>query len=61
MPYGTGMAAGPTLTPALYDPKAPIGSRWSMEGMSASQIPRLYHSTAVLLPGTLYATRQQVD
>ncbi|EJD45740.1 glyoxal oxidase [Auricularia subglabra TFB-10046 SS5] len=50
MPYGTGMAAGPTLTPAIYDPEAPLGSRWSNEGLSASEIPRLYHSTAVLLP-----------
>lgn len=51
MPFGTGMAADPTLTPAVYDPEAPLGSRWSSDGMSASTIPRLYHSTALLLPG----------
>jgi hypothetical protein len=50
MPFGVGLAADPVLTPAIYDPNAPQGSRWSNAGLSASQIPRLYHSTAILLP-----------
>jgi len=50
MPAGPSLATGPVLTPAIYNPKAPKGSRWSNAGLSASQIPRLYHSTAILLP-----------
>lgn len=50
MPYGESLAAAPVLTPAIYDPNAPQGSRWSNAGLGTSQIPRLYHSSAVLLP-----------
>ncbi|KAF4613256.1 hypothetical protein D9613_010968 [Agrocybe pediades] len=50
MPYWESLAGGPVLTPAIYDPNAPAGSRWSNAGLSASTIPRLYHSTAILLP-----------
>ncbi|TFK24023.1 copper radical oxidase variant A [Coprinopsis marcescibilis] len=50
MPLGESLAAGPVLTPAIYDPDAPRGSRWSRQGLSASTIPRLYHSSAMLLP-----------
>ncbi|KAF8967499.1 glyoxal oxidase N-terminus-domain-containing protein [Flammula alnicola] len=50
MPFGTSLASGPVLTPALYDPTAPKGSRWSNAGLGNSQIPRLYHSCAILLP-----------
>ena len=50
MPFGNSLASGPVLTPAIYDPDAPQGSRWSRAGLSASQIPRLYHSSAILLP-----------
>ena len=50
MPAGASMATGPVLTPAIYNPKAPKGSRWSNAGLSASQFPRLYHSSAILLP-----------
>jgi hypothetical protein len=49
-PYGLSLAAGPVLTPVIYDPNARQGSRWSRQGISPSQIPRLYHSTALLLP-----------
>ena len=49
-PYGMSLAAGPVLTPVIYDPNAPKGSRWSNQGLSPSNIPRLYHSTAMLLP-----------
>ncbi|KAG5335700.1 hypothetical protein C0989_000621 [Termitomyces sp. Mn162] len=43
-------ADSPTLTPAIYDPAAPAGERWSRDGLGASKIPRMYHSSAVLLP-----------
>ncbi|KIM45417.1 copper radical oxidase [Hebeloma cylindrosporum] len=40
----------PVLTPAIYDPDAARGSRWSTAGLTASTVPRLYHSSATLLP-----------
>ncbi len=50
MPFGRSLATDPVLTPVIYDPSAPKGSRWSNQGLSPSNIPRLYHSTAMLLP-----------
>jgi len=50
MPYGMSLAAGPVGQPAIYDPNAPKGSRWSHAGLDTSPIPRLYHSSALLLP-----------
>jgi hypothetical protein len=50
MPFGMSLASGPVLTPAIYNPNAPKGSRWSRDGLQASEIPRLYHSSALLLP-----------
>ncbi|KAH9949672.1 DUF1929-domain-containing protein [Amylocystis lapponica] len=50
MPYGMSLAAGPVGQPAVYNPKAPAGSRWSTAGFSTSDIARLYHSSAMLLP-----------
>ena len=50
MGFGMSLASEPVYTPAIYNPKAPKGSRWSDEGLGASTIPRLYHSSAVLLP-----------
>lgn len=50
MPWGMSLASGPVLTPAIYDPNAPAGSRWSNAGLQSSTIPRLYHSSAMLLP-----------
>lgn len=50
MPFGMSLAAGPVGTPAIYDPNAPKGSRWSNAGLGTSDIPRLYHSSALLLP-----------
>jgi hypothetical protein len=44
---GTG-AIGMELTKRYYDPAAAKGSRWSKAGVSS--IPRMYHSTATLLP-----------
>jgi hypothetical protein len=40
----------PITTPAVYDPSAPAGSRWSRQGLSPSTVNRMYHSSAVLLP-----------
>jgi hypothetical protein len=34
----------------VYDPQAPAELRFSTAGMPNSTIPRLYHSTATLLP-----------
>lgn len=50
MPFGMSLASGPTTTPAIYDPNAPKGSRWSDAGLSSSTFARLYHSSAILLP-----------
>jgi hypothetical protein len=50
MPYGQSLASGPVLTPSIYNPDAPTGNRWSKDGLHASMIPRLYHSSAILLP-----------
>ena len=50
MPVGESLAIGPVLTPAIYDPNAPRGQRWSRKGLDASTIPRMYHSSALLLP-----------
>lgn len=50
MPFGMSLSTGPVGTPAIYDPNAPKGSRWSNTGLSASNIARLYHSSAILLP-----------
>ena len=50
IPFGLSLAADPVTRPAIYDPNAPKGSRWSNEGFGSSDIPRLYHATAILLP-----------
>lgn len=50
MPFGQSFASGPVGTPALYDPEAAAGSRWSSAGFSTSKLARLYHSSAILLP-----------
>lgn len=49
MSFGMSLASGPVLTPAIYNPNAPAGQRWQRFGQPSS-IPRLYHSTALLLP-----------
>ena len=36
----------PTTIAEIYDPTKPIGQRWTAVG--DSQIPRLYHSVAIL-------------
>jgi len=40
----------PAFTPVTYDPTGPAGHRFSSQGIPASTIPRLYHSTATLTP-----------
>lgn len=50
MPFGESLASGPVGQPAIYNPNAPAGSRWSTAGLNSSSIPRLYHSSALLLP-----------
>ena len=50
MPYGMSLASGPVGTPAIYNPNMPAGSRWSNAGLGTSNIARLYHSSAILLP-----------
>ncbi|KAJ7074306.1 copper radical oxidase [Mycena amicta] len=47
---GQSNADNPVLKPVLYDPYAPSGSRFSDQGIPASNIPRLYHSVATLTP-----------
>lgn len=45
---GWGFANNPTLYPLLYHPTMPTGERFAI--MAPTTIPRLYHSTANLLP-----------
>ncbi|CAI2182707.1 12086_t:CDS:2 [Funneliformis geosporum] len=48
-------ADNPTLTPVLYDHRAPIGKRFTR--LTSSKIPRLYHSVATLVPdGRVFVT-----
>jgi hypothetical protein len=46
---GQSYSDSPVLKPTLYDPSKPAGQRWSQDGLSASTVPRMYHSSAVLL------------
>ncbi|WWD22747.1 hypothetical protein CI109_107240 [Kwoniella shandongensis] len=49
--YSIGQSYGqaPLYQPAIYNPNAPAGSRWSREGLGESTQERMYHSTAILL------------
>ncbi|KAF8606041.1 hypothetical protein BDV93DRAFT_438131 [Ceratobasidium sp. AG-I] len=47
---GDSNADNPAFTPLLYDPSAPAGQRFSHDNMPTSNIGRLYHSVATLLP-----------
>ncbi|KAJ6622429.1 glyoxal oxidase N-terminus-domain-containing protein [Mycena sp. CBHHK59/15] len=40
----------PAFTPVVYDPTGAAGRRFCSQGIPASTIPRLYHSTATLTP-----------
>ncbi|RDX46422.1 DUF1929-domain-containing protein [Lentinus brumalis] len=50
MPFGESLASAPVGKPAVYNPRAPKGQRWSNAGFDTSNIARLYHSSAILLP-----------
>ncbi|KAG9311209.1 glyoxal oxidase [Chiua virens] len=50
MAFFQSLASGPVGTPAIFNPNAPKGSRWSNAGLGSSNIARLYHSSAILLP-----------
>ena len=50
MPFFQSLASGPVGTPAIYNPNAPKGSRWSNAGLGSTNIARMYHSSAILLP-----------
>lgn len=47
---GASNADNPVFTPVLYDPAAPVGARFSSAGLPTSDIPRLYHSVATVVP-----------
>ncbi|WFD36359.1 (methyl)glyoxal oxidase [Malassezia cuniculi] len=47
-PVGQSFSDNPVLDEYVYDPKAAAGSRWTHAG--TARVPRLYHSTAILLP-----------
>ncbi|OQO00644.1 hypothetical protein B0A48_13134 [Cryoendolithus antarcticus] len=51
---GFGLAADPTFETLIYDPEAKLGSRWTRG--AASEVPRLYHSVALLLLDGLRST-----
>lgn len=46
---GISLGDQPDHQPMIYDPNAPKGSRFSIDGLSEMQVQRMYHSTAVLL------------
>jgi hypothetical protein len=50
MPFFQSLASGPVGTPAIYNPNAAKGSRWSNAGLGSTTIARMYHSVALLLP-----------
>ncbi|KAH7865174.1 hypothetical protein Vadar_003170 [Vaccinium darrowii] len=45
---GYGLATNPALNPVLYEPDEPVGNRFTT--LTPTDIPRVYHSTANLLP-----------
>ncbi|KAJ7359137.1 glyoxal oxidase N-terminus-domain-containing protein [Mycena albidolilacea] len=46
--FGISNAANPIGTPLIYTPSAPLGRRFSQEGLPTTDIPRMYHSTVRL-------------
>jgi len=49
-PINSSNADHPALTPEIYTPNAPLGRRFSDEGLPTTDIPRMYHSSATLTP-----------
>ncbi|KAJ6481816.1 hypothetical protein C8R45DRAFT_1150862, partial [Mycena sanguinolenta] len=47
---GNSNADNPNLTPLLYEPKAPVGSRFTRDGLPTGGIARMYHSVAYGVP-----------
>ncbi|THU91870.1 hypothetical protein K435DRAFT_673233 [Dendrothele bispora CBS 962.96] len=47
---GESNADHPALTPVIYNPSAAPGHRFTSEGIPATTIPRMYHSTSSLTP-----------
>jgi len=47
---GQSYADQPVLAPIIFNPNASAGQRWTGDGLSPSTIPRMYHSSATLLP-----------
>jgi hypothetical protein len=47
-PVGNSFADNPSYQTSIYDPSKPAGQRWRQS--SRINVPRLYHSTATLLP-----------
>ncbi|TKA70009.1 hypothetical protein B0A55_07040 [Friedmanniomyces simplex] len=57
---GFNLATDPAFEVLIYDPKAPLGKRWTTG--ASSTIPRLYHSVALLLlDGTLMIAGSNPD
>lgn len=50
---GNSNADHPCFTPLLYDPNAPVGSRFSRVGLPTSDIPRMYHSVAYVASSSM--------
>ncbi|KAJ7892811.1 glyoxal oxidase N-terminus-domain-containing protein [Mycena olivaceomarginata] len=48
--FGPSNAANPIGTPVLYTPSAPLGRRFSQEGLPTTDIARMYHSSVTLTP-----------
>ncbi|KZV92674.1 glyoxal oxidase precursor [Exidia glandulosa HHB12029] len=49
-PVGNSNSDHAVLTPAIYSPDAPLGSRFCNEHMPSSIVPRVYHSSVTLTP-----------
>jgi Domain of unknown function (DUF1929) len=47
---GDSYADSPVYSPVIFDPSQSSGKKWSRDGLKDSPIPRMYHSTATLLP-----------
>ncbi|KAG8925018.1 hypothetical protein FRC02_009973 [Tulasnella sp. 418] len=47
---GHSYADNPLYMPLIYDPEKPVGQRMSSTGFQPSKIPRMYHSSATILP-----------
>ncbi|KAF9450694.1 copper radical oxidase [Macrolepiota fuliginosa MF-IS2] len=52
---GQSYADDPHFMPLVYDPNAAEGQRWSSQGYTPTTIPRMYHSSATLLPDGMFS------